>query len=83
MLTTPEMRDQFRNDGATVFKNCLDETQLARCYDAFKWDMANPGPHVYRGLNGTALETHIDNANPEAKAKLDELAASLPFGQIF
>ncbi len=84
MLTNPEMRDQFRNDGATLFRNCLNEVRLAQCYDAFKWDMAHPGPNVYKGrLIGTGLETHIDNANPQAKAKLDDLAASLPFGQIF
>ncbi|SPS01637.1 phytanoyl-CoA dioxygenase family protein [Cupriavidus taiwanensis] len=84
MMTTPEMREQFRNDGVTIFRNCLNEAQLAQCYDAFKWDMANPGPHVYKGgLIGTTLHTHIDIANPEAKSKLDDLAASLPFGQIF
>ncbi|MGN5477564.1 hypothetical protein ACTMU2_13745 [Cupriavidus basilensis] len=48
MLTTPAMREQFRNDGVTIFRNCLNEAQLAQCYDAFKWDMANPGPHVYK-----------------------------------
>lgn len=80
---TPEQIEAFRNDGAFLFKNCLTKEQLEACYEAFKWNVANPGPFNFRALEGTKLQTHIDNANPMAKEKLDALVKSLPFGKIF
>lgn len=77
------VRQAFRNDGAVLIEGCLDETQLAQCHDAFLWAVDNPGPHVFRPLDGTELRTHIDNANPLAKDRLDELVSSLPFGKLF
>lgn len=82
-FTTQSQRDAFRNDGATLVKNCLNDAQLAQCYEVFQWNMANPGPHLSRNQNGDTLETHIDNANPNSKKRLDALAAAMPFGQIF
>ncbi|AMR80759.1 phytanoyl-CoA dioxygenase family protein [Cupriavidus nantongensis] len=83
MLTTQSQREAFREDGAVLVKNCLDPAQLARCYEAFKWNVANPGPYHFRSLDGTRLQTHIDNANPAVKDKLDDLVATLPFGKVF
>ncbi|WP_016883703.1 MULTISPECIES: phytanoyl-CoA dioxygenase family protein [unclassified Rhodococcus (in: high G+C Gram-positive bacteria)] len=77
------VRQAFRNDGAVLIEDCLDETQLAQCHEAFMWAVDNPGPHVFRPLDGTELRTHIDNANPLAKERLDELVSSLPFGNLF
>lgn len=45
--------------------------------------MAHPGPSNFRALDGTKLQTHIDNANPLSKDKLDNLVKTLPFGKIF
>ncbi|WP_322058370.1 phytanoyl-CoA dioxygenase family protein [Paraburkholderia sp. J63] len=78
MLVTQSQRDAFRNDGAVLIENCLDEAQLAQCYEVFKWIVANPGPHHY-----AKLQTHIDNANPGIKERLDALVMALPFGQVF
>ncbi|MBF6986582.1 phytanoyl-CoA dioxygenase family protein [Cupriavidus sp. IK-TO18] len=83
MLTTQSQREAFREDGAVLIKNCLDPVQLARCYEAFKWNVANPGPYHFRSLDGTSLQTHIDNANPVVKQKLDDLVTTLPFGMVF
>lgn len=74
---------QFREDGITVVRNCLSEKQLNACHEVFAWNMANPGPNNYRALEGTSLATHIDNANPNSKAKLDALVQQLPFARIF
>jgi hypothetical protein len=83
MLTTQPQREAFRHDGAVLIENCLDEAQLAQCYEAFKWNVANPGPYHFRALDGTSLQTHIDNANPIVKDKLDDLVMTLPFGRVF
>ncbi len=74
---------QFREDGVTVVRNCLDADQLNACYETFKWNVANPGPNHFRALDGTSLATHIDNANPRSKARLDALVQTLPFADIF
>lgn len=77
------VRQAFRNDGAVLIEDCLDEAQLAQCHEAFMWAVDNPGPYVFNRLDGTRLQTHIDNANPLAKDRLDELVSSLPFGELF
>lgn len=83
MQITEAQKDAFRNDGAVLIKNCLNETQLANCYEAFKWNVANPGPYHFRKLDGTKLQTHIDNANPAVKEHYDNLVKTLPFAEIF
>ncbi|MCA0155287.1 phytanoyl-CoA dioxygenase family protein [Tsukamurella sp. M9C] len=83
MKVTDEQTRQFREDGITVVRNCLNEAQLAACYETFTWNVANPGPYHFRALEGTSLATHIDNANPHSKAKLDALVQTLPFAGIF
>ncbi|MEN0136616.1 MAG: phytanoyl-CoA dioxygenase family protein [Rhodococcus sp. (in: high G+C Gram-positive bacteria)] len=77
------VREAFRNDGAVLIENCLDEAQLTQCHEAFTWAVDNPGPYVFNRLDGTTLQTHIDNANPLAKDRLDDLVMSLPFGKLF
>ncbi|MEV0336947.1 phytanoyl-CoA dioxygenase family protein [Nocardia sp. NPDC050717] len=77
------VKESFRNDGAVLIKDCLNESQLAQCYDAFKWDVENPGPYVFRALDGTSLQTHIDNSNPLAKDRLDDMVSQMPFGELF
>ncbi|MCY1266749.1 phytanoyl-CoA dioxygenase family protein [Pseudomonas sp. BN414] len=83
MLIDQSIREAFRNDGAVLIENCLDQTELAQCYEAFKWNVANPGPYKFQALDGTKLQTHIDNANPAVKDKYDDLVMSLPFGKLF
>ncbi len=80
---TKSQIEAFRNDGAFLFKNCLTEKQISDCYEIFKWNMTHPGPSNFRALDGTKLQTHIDNANPLSKDKLDNLVKTLPFGKIF
>lgn len=75
-------RKQFFEDGAVLIKNCLSAEQLAQCRAAFDWAVENHGPNAFRIFNGTAQETHNDNANPRAKARLDALMPSLPFGKL-
>ncbi|MFV9454453.1 phytanoyl-CoA dioxygenase family protein [Rhodococcus sp. NM-2] len=77
------VKKAFWEDGATVVRNFLNLEQLAELYEVFKWNVANPGPFVFRRLDGTSLQTHIDNANPAAKERLDELMTRLPFGEFF
>jgi len=77
------LRDQYRDDGAVMIRNCLNAEQLAACRAAFDWAVENHGPNAFRIFNGTAQETHNDNANPRAKARLDALMPSLPFGRLF
>ncbi|MGW4336422.1 phytanoyl-CoA dioxygenase family protein [Rhodococcus koreensis] len=77
------VRQAFRNDGAVLIEDYLDETQLRQCHEAFTWAVNNPGPYVFNRLDGTTLQTHIDNANPRAKNRLDDLVSSLPFGKLF
>ncbi|MCY1285188.1 hypothetical protein D9M70_341140 [compost metagenome] len=77
------LRTAFREDGAVLIKGLLNQEQLARCRAAFDWALANHGPHATRMFNGTEQQSHVDNANPLAKERLEELVASLPFGQLF
>jgi ectoine hydroxylase-related dioxygenase (phytanoyl-CoA dioxygenase family) len=77
------LRQAFRDDGAVLVKGVLDREQLARCRAAFDWAVENPGPKAFRIFDGTEQQSHNDNANPLAKAKLDELQSSLPFGRLF
>src|SRR5262249_22001847 len=76
-------RKAFLDDGAVLVKGVLSEEQLARCRTAFDWAVENPRPNAFRIFDGTEQQSHNDNANPLAKARLDELVASLPFGQLF
>lgn len=76
-------RDAFHEDGAVIIRGLLNEEQLSMCREAFDWAIANPGPHATSLFNGTEQQSHVDNSNPKAKPKLDELVATLPFGQLF
>src|SRR5262249_56326272 len=73
----------FLDDGVVLVKGVLSEEQLARCRAAFDWAVENHGPNAFRIFDGTEQQSHNDNANPLAKARLDELVASLPFGKLF
>lgn len=77
------MRKAFHDDGAVLVKGCLNEEQLAHCRAAFDWAIANPGPYASRMYKGTEQQSHVDNSNPLAKARLDALMSSLPFGRLF
>ncbi|WP_411129157.1 phytanoyl-CoA dioxygenase family protein [Streptomyces sp. x-19] len=77
------VREAFRNDGATLIKGCLDEAQLDKCREAFDWAVANPSPHAAQLFDGTEQQSLVDNANPLAKDRLDDLVSSLPFGRLF
>lgn len=77
------LRQAFREDGAVVVRGCLSREQVALCRAAFDWAVENPGPNATRMLRGTEHQSHVDNANPRAKARLDELMMSLPFGRLF
>ncbi|MEU2792343.1 phytanoyl-CoA dioxygenase family protein [Streptomyces sp. NPDC007100] len=76
-------REAFRNDGAVLMEGCLDAAQLARCQEAYHWAVEHPGPNASRMFNGTEQQSHVDNANPLAKPRLDAMVASLPFGRLF
>lgn len=78
-----DLRNAFREDGAVLARGALDEAQLARCRAVFDWNIENPGPNATKMYAGTPQESHVDNSNPNAKARLDELVASLPFGRMF
>lgn len=77
------MRKAFAEDGAVLVKGCLSEEQLAQCRAAFDWAVENPGPMAFQIFEGSQHQTHNDNANPNAKSRLDELVASMPFGRLF
>src|SRR5262249_27158258 len=77
------MRRAFLDDGAVLIKGVLTKEQLAQCRAAFDWAVENPGPNAFRIFDGTEQQSHNDNANPLAKARLDELVPSLPFGRLF
>lgn len=77
------MRTAFLDDGAVLVENVLSREQLAHCRAAFDWAVQNPGPKAFRIFDGTEQQSHNDNANPLAKARLDELMPSLPFGPLF
>lgn len=76
------LRKSFQEDGAVLIKNALNAEQLARCRAAFDWAVENPGPNVTQMFAGE-LKSHVDNANPLAKDRLDALVKDLPFGKIF
>lgn len=76
-------RKRFFEDGAILAKGLLNKEQLDQCREVFDWCVGNPGPHATRMFDGTVQQSHVDNANPLAKARLDELVATLPFGQFF
>ena len=77
------LRNAFRDNGAVLIKGFLNNDQLARCREAFAWAVENHGPHATRMFNGTEQQSHVDNANPLAKERLEDLVASLPFGNLF
>jgi ectoine hydroxylase-related dioxygenase (phytanoyl-CoA dioxygenase family) len=79
---TRSQRDAFAEDGAILVKGCLDEGQLASCRAAFDWAIANPGPNVATKYK-ESQRSHVDNANPIAKPRLDDLVSSLPLGRMF
>ena len=76
-------RKAFFEDGAVLVEGVLDAAQLEQCRAAFDWGMENPGPMATALLDGTEYRSHNDNANPYAKARLDELVGTLPFGKLF
>uniref|UniRef100_UPI003F490A16 phytanoyl-CoA dioxygenase family protein n=1 Tax=Cupriavidus yeoncheonensis TaxID=1462994 RepID=UPI003F490A16 len=76
-------RKAFMRDGAVLIEGCLNEEQLALCKQAFDWGVENPGPSSHDLFAGTEQRTLNDNANPYAKARLDEMVGALPFGQLF
>ena len=77
------LRQQYREDGVVLVRNCLSAEQLAACREAYDWAVANPGPFAFQIFEGTQHQTHNDNSNPNAKERLDALVATLPFGRIF
>ena len=77
------MQKVFLDDGAVIVKGCLSAEQLAQCRAAFDCAVENHGPDAFRIFDGTEQQTHNDNANPLAKARLDALVSSLPFGPLF
>ena len=76
-------REAFAEDGAVLVEGFLDAAQLARCREAFDWNIANPGPNVLTVYRGTAKEHHVDNCNPKSADRLRELVRSIPFGEFF
>jgi ectoine hydroxylase-related dioxygenase (phytanoyl-CoA dioxygenase family) len=77
------IRDAFAKDGAILVEGFLNEGQMARCREAYDWNIANPGPMATTIFHGTDQANHNDNANPRAAEKLNALVASLPFGEFF
>ena len=77
------LRKAFLEDGAVLIKGLLNEEQLVQCRSAYNWAVENHGPNAFRMFDGTLQQSHVDNANPLAKARLEELVSSLPFGQLF
>lgn len=76
-------RDAFAEDGAVLIEDCLNQEQLALCRHAFDWGIENPGPMATTVFDGTEQKSLVDNANPFAKERLDDLVSKLPFGQLF
>ncbi|MFD2646109.1 phytanoyl-CoA dioxygenase family protein [Pseudomonas japonica] len=73
----------FHEDGAVLVKGLLNQEQLARCEQAYDWALLNHGPHATRMFAGTTQQSHVDNANPLAKERLEALVAGLPLGELF
>ncbi|MCA8256873.1 phytanoyl-CoA dioxygenase family protein [Burkholderia sp. AU31624] len=76
-------RKAFRENGAVLMEGLLNEDQLATCRQAFNWGVENPGPMSVTMFDGTEHKSLVDNANPYAKARLDEMVAALPLGRMF
>lgn len=77
------MRQRFLEDGAILIKGLLNREQLAQCREAYDWAVENPGPHASQMYGETGQRSHVDNANPVAKPRLDEMVAGLPLGRMF
>ena len=77
------VRKAFLEDGAVLIKGALSQEQLAKCRAAYDWAVENPGRFASRMYDGTGQQSHVDNSNPLAKPKLDELMTSMPFGKLF
>jgi ectoine hydroxylase-related dioxygenase (phytanoyl-CoA dioxygenase family) len=77
------LRQRYREDGAVVVRGLLNKEQLATCRAALDWAVANPGPNASGMLKGTEHQSFVDNANPNAKPKLDAMMADMPFGGLF
>ncbi len=75
-------RKAFAQDGAVLMEGCLSKEALARCREVFDWGIENPGPGATTMFGGTEQKSHVDNANPYAKQRLDELVGELPFGKL-
>lgn len=76
-------RKAFLEDGAVLVKGVLSPEQLRRCREMYDWAIEHHGPNATRIFNRTEQQAHVDNANPAAKARLEELVSSLPFGPLF
>ena len=70
------LREQFHEDGAILYKNCLNEEELGRCRDAFDWAVENYGPHASRMFEGTEQESHVDWRVEYRLKQLDDRAAA-------
>ena len=75
-------RRAFAEDGAVLIEGCLNKDELAQCREVFDWGISNPGPMVTAMFDGTECRSHVDNANPNAKQRLDNLVAELPFAKL-
>src|SRR5262249_35047522 len=60
----------------------LSKEQLPQCRAAFDWAVENPGPNGFRILHCTEHQSHNDNANPLAKARVHELPRCRRFGRL-
>lgn len=77
------MPKAFLDDGAVLFEGVLSNEHLAQCRAAYDWAVENHGPNAFRIFDRTAQQSHNDNANPRAKARLEELQLTLPLGRLF
>lgn len=77
------LKKAYHEDGAVLIKGLLNPEQLSRCREAYDWAVLNHGPHATRMFAGTVQQSHVDNANPLAKERLEALVAELPLGPLF
>ena len=77
------LRKAFLEDGAVLIKGFLNKGQLARCREIYDWAVVNHGPLAFRMFEGTEQQSHVDNANPVAKSRWEDLVSTLPFGPLF
>jgi hypothetical protein len=82
LIMEESLRQAFADDGAVFIRDCLNQEQLGQCREAFDWAVANPGPGAFQIFERAEHQTHNDNANPNAKEKLDALVATLPLGRM-